>query len=128
MNLSNLTSSQLNQAANLQAQIEKLQADLASVLEGAAPAAPAVTTAPAAAPVASKKGMISAAGVARIKAAQKARWAKIKAAKVASAIPAAPAVATKPAALKKPTMSPAAKELLSKKLKSYWSAKKQAKK
>ena len=71
MSIKNLTPTQLRQAANLKEQIEKLQAQL-NQLQGTK----AVTLPAPVAKIAKKK--ISAAGIARIKAAQKARWAAIK--------------------------------------------------
>ena len=65
--LSSLSSEQLRRAADLQEEIEALNTELASIL-----GAPA--SIPAKAP--KKRGM-SAAGRARIAAAQKARWAKV---------------------------------------------------
>lgn len=86
MSIINLTSQQLRKAADLQEKIAKLQSELAGLLGGdAKPAA-------SAAKPAKKKGGMSAAGRARIAAAQKLRWAKIKAAK---------AKAPKPAVVKK---------------------------
>jgi len=86
MSIINLTPSQLRQAANIKEKIEQLHKQLAQ-LQGTKVT---VASAPAAKPA---KKKISAAGIARIKAAQKARWAKIKGG-------AKPAVkpATKPAA------------------------------
>jgi hypothetical protein len=69
INLSTLSSSQLKRAADLKDKIAKLENDLAAILGGS------VTVKPA------KKGGMSAAGRAKIAAAQKARWAKVKAAK-----------------------------------------------
>ena len=79
MSIINLTSKQLRKAADLQEKIAKLQSELAGLLGGAVKSA-----APAAKP-AKKKGGMSAAGRARIVAAQKLRWAKIKAAKAKAA-------------------------------------------
>ena len=71
MSLINLTPSQLRRAAVLKEKIESLQHELSrlniSVDDGAA------------APAGRAKRKISAAGIARIRAAQKARWAKFKA-------------------------------------------------
>ncbi len=61
---------QLKRAVAIKEQIAKLEQELAGLLQN--------TSAPAAA--APRRRKISAAGLARIKAAQKARWAKIKAA------------------------------------------------
>ena len=128
MNISDLSAAQLSQAANIQAQIEKLQGDLASILGTGTPAAvaptPAIAPAPVVAAVVSKKGTMSAEGRARVKAAQIARWAKIKADNTTPT----PAVTTKPITSKQSTMTPAAKALLSAKLKAYWAKRKAAKK
>jgi hypothetical protein len=69
----NITPAQLRQAADLQEKIANLQSELAAVLGSE------VETAPVAKPA--KKHGMSAAGRARIAAAQKARWAKVKVAK-----------------------------------------------
>jgi len=107
--LSALTLAQLKNAVAIKEKIETLGKELASIL-----GTPAAKPAPA--KLARKK--ISAAGIARIKAAQKARWAKIKAAK------AAPAVAPK----KKFTMSAAAKAAISRAAKVRWAKIKAAQK
>jgi len=73
--LSSFTSNQLKRAAAIQEQIETLHEELAGLLGGSAPAA----SAPAAAAPKAGRRKISAAGIARIKAAQKLRWAKVKA-------------------------------------------------
>jgi hypothetical protein len=74
-NLSTLTSAQLIKAAKIKEQLAKLEKQLSALL-GEAAASPTKAV-----KVAKKKGKMSAAGRARIVAAQKARWAKIKAAK-----------------------------------------------
>jgi hypothetical protein len=66
-----LTPQQLRRAANVKERIDALQKELGQLLGASAPAA-------AAAP---KRKTISAAGIARIRAAQRARWAAIKDAK-----------------------------------------------
>lgn len=71
--ITNLTSKQLRQAAGLKEKIAGLQKELGHLLGS--------TTKPIAAKVSKKKGGMSAAGRARIAAAQRARWAKIKAVK-----------------------------------------------
>jgi hypothetical protein len=98
-NLISLTTTQLRHAADLKEKIEAMTKELASILG-------ASTTAPAKAP---KKGKMSAAGRARVAAAQKARWAKIKAAKPSAKAPA-----------QKRTMSAAAKAKLSAAAKARW--------
>jgi len=72
--ITQLTVKQLRQAADLKEKLAALEEELSQLLGS--------TTPPAAArPAPKKKGGMSAAGKARIAAAQKARWAKIKAAK-----------------------------------------------
>ena len=72
-NLSSLTSAQLKRAANLKEQLESLGAELADLLGGNG-----ATVKSAGLPV--KKGKFSPAGLARLRAAQKARWARVHAA------------------------------------------------
>ncbi len=104
--ITNMTPQQLRKAADLQEKIIALQHQLNSMLGGtvAAPAAPAVAR--------RKKGKISAAGIARIRAAQKARWAKAK----RGAAKAAPAAARKP----RRKMSAAAKARLAALARARW--------
>jgi hypothetical protein len=66
--ITTLSAHQLRQAADLTERIQELQAKLGKILGGEVQAAQAPG-----------RKKISAAGIARIKAAQKARWAKIKA-------------------------------------------------
>jgi hypothetical protein len=110
MNLINLTSAQLNRAAKIKDQLDALNRQLSAILGGSAPAA----VGPRA------KGGMSAAGRARIVAAQKARWAKIKAGK-AGASTASP----KPA---KRTMSAAAKAKIAAAARARWAKVRAAKK
>jgi hypothetical protein len=88
MNIANLSAQQLRKAADLQEKIASLQAELAKYFGGSSSS-----------PAPRKKSKMSAAGRARIIAAQKARWAKVKAGKKSA----------KPAKAKKRTMSAAAK-------------------
>jgi hypothetical protein len=111
MNISDLSASQLRQAASIKEQLENLHKRLAGIV-----GAPAASPAPAAAP--RKKGTITAAGIARIKAAQKARWAKIKAAKNAKVV----------AAPKKWKISAAGMARIRAASKAYWAKKKAAQK
>ena len=67
--VTSLTPQQLRRAADVKERIDALQTELGRLL--GAPA-PAVTR------VAPKRKQISAAGIARIRAAQKARWAAVK--------------------------------------------------
>jgi len=110
-NLLSLSSAQLKRAAAIKDQIEGLNHELAGLLGASASA-----TKPA---KASKKGGMSPAGRARVAAAQRARWAKINAAK-----PAAKA----PAKKKKFTMSAAAKAKISAAAKARWAKVRAAKK
>jgi len=130
-----LSVEQLHQAADLKEQIEALQKQL-SQLTG--PPTKSVA-APVAAKVPKKKGGMSAAGRARLVSFQKARWAKIKAAKPAAAAvkvtkvvaPARPAVKVSVVATpvkKKFTMSAAAKAKISAATKARWAKVKAAKK
>jgi len=105
--INNLSVQQLRQAANLKEQIEALEKELSQLFGSTAK--PVVALAP------KKKGGMSAAGKARIIAAQKARWAKIKAAK-----PVVKAVETAKPAKKKFTMSAAAKAKISAAAKARW--------
>ena len=75
-NLSSLTAAELNRAADLKEKIEALNLELAAILGEATPVAKSK-------PERKARKKISAAGIARMKAAAKARWAKIKSAKVA---------------------------------------------
>ena len=100
MSIINLTSTELRKAADLQDKIASLQKELAALTGNATSATPAKPAKPA-----KKKGGMRAAGRAKIAAAQKARWAKVKAAK-----PAAKAVVksvpAKPSQSAKRTISP----------------------
>ena len=69
----NLTPRQLRRAADVKERIDALQEELSQLLGAPAPAE--------AAPAKPKRKKISAAGIARIRAAQRARWAVIKKAK-----------------------------------------------
>jgi len=70
-NLSSLTAAQLNRAADLKEKIEALNRELAAILSEAAPASESK-------PGRKARKKISAAGIARMKAAAKGRWAKIQ--------------------------------------------------
>jgi len=110
--MTNLSAQQLRQAANLKEQIADREKQLAAIFGAETKAAPAKPA---------KKGGISAAGRARIAAAAKLRWAKVRAVSAAKPV-------SKPAK-KKFTMSAAAKAKISAAAKARWAAKKaQAKK
>jgi hypothetical protein len=108
--INNLSVQQLHQAANLKEKIEIFEMELSQLFGSTAN--PKLIAAKAS----KKKGKMSAAGRAKIVAAQKARWAKIKKTKPAakSAKPAAKAPA------KRRKMSAAAKAKLSALAKARW--------
>ena len=112
----NLSAHQLRHAADLKEKIATLEKELSQLF--GSPSAPAVTDAP------TKKRGMSAAARAKISAAVKARWAKVKAGKP-SANSSKPVVAT-PA--KKRKMSAAAKAKISAAAKARWAKIKAAKK
>jgi hypothetical protein len=135
MSISNLTSSQLRQAADLKEKIEALQTELEQITGESsavipAPVAPKKRGRPrkeAAAVVVQneqpkpgkrgpKKGGMSAAGRAAIAAAQKARWAKAKVAK--SETVAEKSAEAKPA--KKRKMSAAGRAAIAAAAKARW--------
>jgi hypothetical protein len=104
MSLLNLSVQTLRKAADLKEKIAGLEKQLAVILGSSTKTA--ATKAP------KKKGGMSAAGKARIAAAQKLRWSKIKAAK--------PAAKTAKPAKKKRTMSAAARAKISAMAKARW--------
>jgi hypothetical protein len=111
--LNQLSVSDLRKAANIKERIEALEKELNHLIGTASQ----VGSAPAAS-VPRKKGGMSAAGKARIVAAQKARWAKVKAAKAAGS-PVAPR--------KKGGMSPEGKARIVAAQKARWAKVKAAK-
>lgn len=111
MNLLELTVGQLKRAAAIKEHIEALNKELGSIL-GVSAGSGAVSK---------KMRNISYSGRRNIAAAQKARWAKLRRAKLTT-------LSAKPAAqAKKKVMSRATKAKLSAKLKAYWRAKKTGK-
>ena len=115
MSIENLSVQQLRQAADLKEKIAALEKQLAGIT------GTSEKSAPVAAPKAAKpaKRTISPAHIAKIRAAQKLRWAKVNAAKgktVAAKViqavkTAAKVVAPKPVAKKKGGMSAAGRAL-----------------
>lgn len=103
MSLINLTPAQLRHAADIKEKIEALQDEL-DRLHGT-PGAAASTGAPG-------KRKISAAGIARIRAAQKLRWAKAKGA--------AGAASEKPGKRGPRKMSPAARARIAAAARARW--------
>ena len=119
---------QLQRGLQIAEQIDALEKELAGILGNpttpVAKATSAAAKSPAKAP-AKKQSTMSVQGIANIKAAQKKRWAKIKAAKKAT--PPAKAQSKAPAPVKKkPAMSAEAKAKLSAMMKARWEAKKAA--
>jgi hypothetical protein len=110
-NLLSLTPTQLRLAANLKEKLASANKELALIFGATSPAAVRSPGKP--------KGM-SAAGRARIAAAQKARWSKVKAAKSVSVTTGAKVP------VKKGTMSAAAKAKLSASAKARWTKRKAA--
>jgi hypothetical protein len=125
MSILNLTSTQLRQAADLKEKIAGLEHQLAQLTQDGQGSAPVKEPTPAKVPGkrGPKKGGMSAAGRARIAAAQKARWAKVNAAKAA----AQPASMAKSAG-KKRKMSAAGRAAISAAAKARWAAVRAAKK
>lgn len=80
-NLSLLTSAQFKRAAELKEQLEALTNELTALLGGGEVTAVSATVYEVAAEPVKKKGKFSAAGLARLRAAQKARWARVRAEK-----------------------------------------------
>jgi hypothetical protein len=128
--MNNPTLDQWKRGLAIAEQIAVLEKELAAILHGQSIAA---SPAAKAAPVTGKrkKGKMSAAGRARIVAAQKARWAKIKAGKK---VPAGSKVSAKAQAPKAPekkkkkrTMSPEVKAKLAAAMKARWAAAKAGK-
>ena len=128
MNISELSASQLRQAATLKEQIETLQQRLHSIL-GIITASTTATVEPQV----KTKGKMSPATKAKLSAKLKAAWAKRKAAKMAKVVPAAKPVsktvaATTAAPKKKWKLSAAGLARIKAANKAYWAKKKAAKK
>ena len=106
----NITPAQLRKAADIQERIQLLQEELGQLLGGDVPSPAQTTEAP-------KKRKVNAAGRARMRAAQIARWAKIK----------GTAPSAKPAAApKKRKMSAAGRAAISAAAKARWAKAKKA--
>ena len=126
--INHLSIQELRQAADLKEKISALENELGQLLGSPSQTAavhPAAVQ-PGAAPAPKKKGVMSAAGRARIAAAQKARWAKVKGAQPAAKT--VTAVQAAPPAKKKFTMSAAAKAKISAAAKARWAKVRAAKK
>jgi len=130
--MSSPTISQLTKALRIQEQIEKLEAELRSVLSGSESTASWSTgngKQASAKPKVKKKSGMSAEGRARIAAAQRARWAKSKGevADTASETSSA-AKETKPAKKKRRKMSAEARQRIIDAQKKRWAKVKASKK
>jgi len=109
------TLSQLQRGLAISQQIAALQAEMAAIFNGSAPTA---KSSPAQAD--GRKGKRSPATIAKMKASQQARWAKVKGKKPAAASKApAKAKAENPVKKRKP-MSPAVKAKLAAAMKKRW--------
>ena len=109
--------SQLKRAVTIAEQIEKLQGDLALILGGSTtPASKASPADISATGGERRKHTMSAAGRARIVAAQKARWAKVKAVEGNSE--------AAPKKRKKRKLSPEARARISAAVKARWAREK----
>jgi hypothetical protein len=121
MSITTLTPKQLRQAANLQEKIASLKAELASIFGLETKAAPVQKAKPA-------KRKLSASHLAKIRAAQKLRWAKVKAAKAKIApVKAVVKVSAKPVTKKKGGMSAAGRARIVAAQKARWAKIKAAK-
>jgi len=115
LSLLDISPAQLRQAADLKERIDSLSQELSKILAGTgAPAVSGGGTVANGKPAG--KRTMSAAGRARIAAAAKARWAKIRAGKGAS-VTSVPAPAK---AGKKRTMSPAARAKIAAAARARW--------
>lgn len=117
--IGNLSSQQLRRVLEIKEKIEALEAQLGSLLGAPAPAA--VASAPKAPPAAKKVGgrrPMSPEARARIVAAQKLRWAKVRA--KAKAVAPAKQSAAQPAKAPKRKMSSAVRARLAELAKARW--------
>jgi len=116
---------QLKRAITISEQIQKLESELASILGASAKvSAPAKVAAVAVKTGRSRKRGLSAEGRARIAAAQKARWAKVK----GTAVAATPAAAPKAGKRKgKRNLSPEARARIVAAVKRRWAKARKAK-
>ena len=122
MNIATLTPKQLRQAADLKEKIAVLEKQLATICDPGC-AIPAPFTVTKAKPV---KRKLSASHLAKIRAAQKLRWSKVKAAKAKTA-PVKAAVKTAPKPVKKGGMSAAGRARIVAAQKARWAKIKAAK-
>jgi hypothetical protein len=115
---------QLEEAVAVRKQIDQLRSRLASLLGGSSAPSVAVSFARVSTAGAGRKrrGGLSAAGRARIAAAARARWARVKASNAASSAPSAKASSGKKSRRKKGGITPAGRRKLSQMMKARWAA------
>jgi hypothetical protein len=123
-NTSTPSVNQLKRAIAISEQIEKLQADLAELLGSTPVPAAKVAAAAPARKGRRKRAKFSAEGLARIRAAQKARWAKIKGTSAGTTPAAAPKAGRKKKA--KRVVSPEARAKMAAAARRRWAEKKKA--
>ena len=118
------TLQQLQRGLAIAQQISALEAELKAIFSGSDPASAAKAT-----PAQSdgRTGKRSAATIAKMKAAQQARWAKVKGKKPVAASKAPAKANAVTAAKKKRTMSPATKAKMAAAMKARWAAAKAGK-
>lgn len=111
--ISELSAAQLRRAAQIKEQIASLEKQIQALLGQSAP-------------VARKKGALSAAGRAKISAALRARWARVRAAKQGQS-PSKPAQAVAKPVTQRKTMSSAQKAKIAATMRARWAKIKAAK-
>jgi len=109
------TIDQLKRGLEIAEQIGALEREMASILHGQSVPSSSKSKRPASAPKKTKKRNLSPEGLARIIAAQKKRWSKVKGRKVQ---------APKVAANKKSGITPAGRAKLAESMKARWAARK----
>jgi hypothetical protein len=114
---------QLKRAITISEQIQKLESELASILGSSAKASAPATVAAVAGKRGRRKRGLSAEGRARIAAAQKARWAKVKGDSGAAPAAAAPKAGKR---RKKRNLSPEARARIVAAVKRRWAKAKKA--
>ena len=118
------TLSQLQRGLAISEQIAALETELAAIFNGSAPTKATPTAKSPAAQADGRKGKRSAATIAKMKASQQARWAKVKGKKPAVASKAPAKAKAETPVKKKRTMSPEAKAKIGEAMKARWAAKK----
>ena len=108
------TLNQLKRGLEIAGQIATLESELAALLQGHSIPTPAATKNAASAPKKIKKRKMSPEGLARIRAAQKKRWSKVKTGKKAAPAP----------KKKKGGLTEAGRKKLAESMKARWAARK----